>query len=99
MDMKEATELLRTKMASVNDLDAVLKFDCGADGVVVIDGKVNPHVVGTENRDDVACTVTLSPENFVGIITGKLNPGIAFVMGRIKVKGDKSGLMKLQKIL
>ena len=99
MTLAESVELLRSKLTKLSDLNQVLKFDCGADGVVVIDGKCNPPAVGTDNRNDVDVTVTLSAENFSKVVDGSLNPGIAFVMGKIKVKGDKAGLMKMQKVL
>jgi putative sterol carrier protein len=99
MTLQESVDTLRTKVAKVNDLNSVLKFDCGADGTVVIDGKASPHTVELASRDDADVVITLSADNFAGIVTGKVNPGIAFVMGKIKVKGDKSPLLKLQKIL
>lgn len=99
MSLQDSIQTLRTKVATVNDMGSVLKFDCGTDGVVVIDGKVNPHTVELGARDDADVTITLSADTFAGIVDGKVNPGIAFVMGKIKVKGDKSPLLKLQKIL
>lgn len=99
MSLQESIQTLRTKVSVVSDLGSVLKFDCGSDGAVVIDGKVNPHTVNLDTRNDADVTITLSAETFAGIVEGKVNPGIAFVMGKIKVKGDKAPLLKLQKIL
>lgn len=99
MSLHESIELLRKKLSGVTNLTQVLKFDCGPDGVVVIDGKASPPAISTADRSDVDVTVTLSAESFGKVVTGSLNPGIAFVMGKIKVKGDRSGLMALQKIL
>lgn len=99
MSFQESIETLRAKMAGVDDLGSVLKFDCGADGAAVIDGKAHPHTVEMSTRTDADVSITLSAETFAGIVSGKVNPGIAFVMGKIKVKGDKSPLLRLQKIL
>jgi hypothetical protein len=45
MDMQAITEALRAKVGQDSGLGAVLKFDCGADGVAVIDGKNVPNSV------------------------------------------------------
>ena len=45
MDMQACTEALRAKVGDASGLNATLKFDCGADGVLVIDGKSVPNTV------------------------------------------------------
>lgn len=44
-------------------------------------------------------TIEMSDENFERLIHGKLNATTAFMMGKIKVKGDLSLAMKLQSLL
>ena len=39
MDMQACTEKLRDKVGEQSGLNASLKFDCGTDGVIVLDGK------------------------------------------------------------
>ena len=39
MNIQECTDAIRTKVGDNSGLNAVLKFDCGADGVAYIDGK------------------------------------------------------------
>lgn len=74
--------------------DGSLKFDCGADGVVVLaDGDVS-----TIDRD-TDCTLRLSSENLAKLLTGKLNPMAAVMMGKIKISGDMSVAMKLSKLI
>jgi putative sterol carrier protein len=43
MDMQACTDALRAKVGDSSGLNAVLKFDCGADGVAVIDGRAVPN--------------------------------------------------------
>ena len=38
MDMPSITQAMRDKMGEDSGLNATLKFDCGDDGVVVLDG-------------------------------------------------------------
>ena len=65
--------------------------DLTGDGNWVTDGASDP---------EANCTVTVkSAEDWVGIATGKINPTMAFMQGKIKVKGDMSLAMKLQALL
>lgn len=98
MDMQAITTALRTKVGEDSGLGAVLKFDCGADGVAVIDGKSIPNSVSNEDRE-ADCTVTISRENLAALITGELNPMNGFMMGKFKVAGDMGVAMKLSRVV
>ena len=41
----------------------------------------------------------MSAQDFVDMRTGRLDPTIAFVNGRIKIRGDMGMAMKLQSVL
>ena len=98
MDMNACTEALRAKVGAASGLNATLKFDCGADGVVVIDGKSVPNTVSRDNRD-TDCTVAITLDNLVALLTGELEPATGFMMGKFKVSGDMSVAMKLQRVV
>ncbi len=98
MDMQACTEALRTKVGDSSGLNATLKFDCGADGVIVIDGKSVPNTVDNVNRD-TDCTVAITHENLVALIQGELEPATGFMMGKFKVSGDMSVALKLQRVV
>jgi putative sterol carrier protein len=98
MNMQEITERLRTKVGDSSGLGAILKFDCGVDGVAVIDGKSVPNTVGNEDRD-ADCTVAISKDNLEALLNGELNPTNGFMMGKFKVSGDMSVAMKLQRVV
>lgn len=71
-----------------------LKFDCGTDGVIVLsDGTAT-----TENRD-TDCTIKITQENLVKLLTGKLNPMTGVMMGKLKISGDMGVAMKLGQLL
>lgn len=74
--------------------DGSLKFDCGADGVIVL----ADNTVSTQDRD-TNCVLHLSTENLKKLLTGKLNPMTAVMMGKIKITGDMSVAMRLGKLL
>lgn len=98
MDIQQCAEALRGKVGENSGLDAVLKFDCGADGVVVIDGKSVPNTVSTENRE-ADCTVSITRENLEAMLAGELNPITGFMTGKFSVTGDMSVAMKLQRVV
>jgi putative sterol carrier protein len=98
MDMPACTEALRAKVGDSSGLNATLKFDCGADGVVVIDGKSVPNTVSNDNTD-TDCTVAITLENLAALLTGELEPATGFMMGKFKVSGDMAVAMKLQRVV
>lgn len=95
MSMQEVADTLNTKMAGSTELGATVKFDCGEDGVVFIDG--NAGTVTTENGD-ADCTVTLDKDVLDDLIAGDQDPTAAFMMGKLKVDGDMGIAMKLGSI-
>jgi putative sterol carrier protein len=98
MDMQQCTETIRGKVGESSGLDAVLKFDCGAYGVIVIDGKSVPNTVSNENRD-ADCTISISRENLEALLTGQLDSITGFMTGKFTVAGDMSIAMKLQRVV
>lgn len=98
MDMQACTEALRAKVAASSGLNATLKFDCGADGVAVIDARSVPASVSNEDRE-VDCTIGITLENLAALLSGELDPTTGFMMGKFKVSGDMSVALKLQRLM
>lgn len=98
MDLATATGMLRSKVGDSCGLNAVLKFDTGADGVVVIDGRSVPNTVDNTDRD-TDCTVSITMDSLGDLLTGELEPTTGFMMGKFKVSGDMSVALKLQRVL
>ena len=98
MDLQACTEALRAKVGESSGLDATLKFDCGADGVVVLDGKNVPNSVDNTDRE-TDCTIAITRENLAALMSGELEPATGFMMGKFKVSGDMSVAMKLQRVV
>jgi putative sterol carrier protein len=98
MDLRACTEALRSKVGESSGLNATLKFHCGDDGVVHIDGVAMPNVVSNDDRD-AQCTVLISLQNLAAMVAGELEPTTGFMTGRFTVEGDMSVAMKLQRIV
>lgn len=98
MDLPEITSALRAKVGDASGLGATLKFDCGDDGVVVIDGRSVPNTVDNADRE-TDCTIAITRENLAALVSGELEPTTGFMMGKFKVAGDMSVAMKLQRVV
>jgi putative sterol carrier protein len=98
MDLQACTEALRTKVGDSSGLNATLKFDCGDDGVVYLDGKSVPNTVSNHNID-ADCTIAITLANLGALMTGELEPATGFMMGKFKVSGDMSVALKLQRVV
>ena len=92
-DKDEIPQEMRERVAA-SDFDQVMKFDCGDDGVLVINKK---EVTREDMEAD--CTIRISRKNLEKLLKGDLNPMNAFLTGKIKVDGDVSVAMQLQTLL
>ena len=98
MSLESITQSIRTKMGDDSGLEATLKFDCGADGVIVLDGVSSPNTVSNTDAE-TDCTVTVSLENLQAMMDGQLNSVTGFMSGKLKVSGDMSVAIKLQRVV
>jgi len=99
MNLQSATDQLREKVGDDSGLGAVLKFDCGADGVVVVDASRVPNAVSNDATLPADCTVMLALDTLGDLLSGELEPVTGFMTGRFKVSGDMSIAMKLQRVV
>ena len=83
-----------TVLLEIDICKCTKKFDFG-DNKIVIDGTGDSNVVST-NDQEVDCTIVVSIDDLESLVNGSLNPMGAFMMGKIKVKGDMGVAMKLQ---
>ena len=98
MSLEQITEQMRTRVGASAGLKKSVQFDFGADGVVRIDDSAAPAVV--DNQDvPTDCTVKVSLSDFMDMASGKQNPQMAFMMGKLKVNGDMSVALQLGSIL
>ena len=87
--------------ALVGSTSAAYQFDLsGEDGgsyhIVLQDGKGE---AGAGAPASPNTTISMAASDFVALSTGKLDPTMAFMTGKLKVKGDMGLAMKLQSLL
>jgi len=87
-----------TKTAGMN---AIYAFDLSgeAPGQYHISLKDGSADVGEGVPENPNITITMKSEDFVDLATGKLDGTMAFMSGKIKIKGDMGLAMKLQSVL
>ena len=64
-----------------------------------LDCSKEPAVLTQGGTDGAKVEVTMSEEDFVNLANGNLNPQMAFLGGKLKVKGDMGLAIKLGLIL
>ena len=64
--------------------------------VEVKDGKINVEPYEYNDRN---CAVTMSLTDFNKLIDGKLDPVLAFTMGKLKVDGDMGKALEFANVL
>jgi hypothetical protein len=77
-------------------INAVYRFEVSGPqgGNWVVD--FTPGNPGVRQSDEEAqCTVSVTDVDFMAMLAGQLDPAMAFMSGKIRVKGDKLLAMKL----
>ena len=85
----------------VKGINAIYQFDITGDTACtwVVDCTVEGGNVKPEADPNAQCTITVSDTDFINIINGSLNAQMAFMQGKLKVKGNMGLAMKLQSVL
>lgn len=98
MSLETVTARIKEKLSFAPQINATVKFDFGEDGVVFVDATQSPPVISHDDAEAVT-TLSCSIETFTKIMDGAQDPNIAFMMGKLKVRGSMGVAMKLNGIL
>lgn len=103
--VQQTLEKLATKINAepkgITGLEAVYHFilsgeESGTYEVVFNDQKAH-YTYGTTK--EAGCKLEMSDKDFIKLVEGRLNPTVAFVTGKLKVRGDMGLSFKLQTVL
>lgn len=96
LNSMDLLELVRGKASNAPALGNSLKFDFGEEQIL-IDGANGSNIVSNENND-ADCTVKMTQDDFHALLSGRLNPMLAVMSGKIRIEGDMGVAMKLQSL-
>jgi len=90
----------RVNKDKIQGMNATYQFDITGDdgGKWYVEIADNDAKVVEGEAENPSITLTMSDQNFVDLVTGKLNGQTAFLTGKLKIKGDMTLAMKLQSI-
>jgi putative sterol carrier protein len=98
MSLESVKQQITQKLALASALNARAKFDFGDEGRLFVDATQTPPVM-SESDEEADVTLLCSLSTFEGFLNGTQNPNLAFMMGKLKVKGSMGLAMKLNGIL
>ncbi|MEM9920558.1 MAG: SCP2 sterol-binding domain-containing protein [Bacteroidota bacterium] len=97
MNLEALTSEFSKRANQSNPVGATFKFVLD-DMVIHVDGTGDSNVITNEDKE-ADCTISASMDTFMKIQQGKLNPMMAAMTGKVKIKGDMGLAMKLQSLL
>ncbi|GFS13578.1 hydroxysteroid dehydrogenase-like protein 2 [Elysia marginata] len=99
----EAFTALKTLLTEqlVNEVKASYQFNLSGSeqGDWYIDLKSGAGSAGQGTLESPDCTMALDSNLFLDMFAGKANSTTAFMMGKLKIKGDMMAAMKLEKLM
>ncbi len=102
MSLDSLAEQLKSQAAMNPPLGYRVRFDLGDDGALVWDGTVTPPEIATGSAGDGAepdTVLTLSLDDFGKLLSGNLDPTLAYMTGKLKIQGSTGVAMKLAAML
>jgi putative sterol carrier protein len=98
--VKAFFDTLAPDASKASGLNATFQFDItGDDGgqwfAKISDGNVE---IGAGTAENPTIVLTSTAANFLDLINGKINGQMAFLTGKLKIKGDMTLAMKLESL-
>jgi putative sterol carrier protein len=98
MTLESITQAVVSRAASTDALGSTIKFLFnGGEGAVFLDGSGSSNTVSNEDKD-ADCTVNVDLADFNDMLSGALNPMMAFMSGKLRIEGDMGVAMKLSSL-
>jgi putative sterol carrier protein len=96
MTFDELLAKVQDLAAKAGPLGNTLKVDLG-DQKIFLDGTGDENTVSTDDKE-ADCVLHATADNFSKLLQGDLNPMMAVMTGKLKIKGDMGVAMKVQSL-
>ncbi len=95
------TTTLQNNAAKNKGVNGVFQFDISGDDPMTFYFKLDDGApsVAEGTADNPSITISMAAPDFKDMIEGKLNGTMAFMSGKLKLKGDMGLAMKLESLL
>ena len=97
MSLETILEKLNQQAGNISPIGASVKFVLD-EHTIFVDGKGDKNVVTSEDKE-ADCVISTTIDTFNKLKSGELNPMMAVMTGKVKIKGDMGVAMKLQSLL
>lgn len=97
MNFESILSAVNAQAENLVPFGAKLKFVLG-DDIILIDGTGDKNVV-SQKDEEAGCTISTDTDTFMKLKSGDLNPMMAVMSGKVKIKGDMGLAMKLQSLI
>ncbi len=97
MEITKIKSDLAEKVNTIPPLGKKLKFKLD-EHIILIDGSSDLNEL-RDTDEDANCTISMSIDTYLKIQRGEMNPMMATLTGKIKVKGDIGLAQKLKKLM
>lgn len=88
---------IEEQAAKISPIGATVKFKLD-DQVIYVDGTGEGNKISTDDKD-ADCVISTTMDTFIKLRNGDINPMMAMMTGKIKIKGDMGVAMKLQSLM
>ncbi|MBS4172903.1 SCP2 sterol-binding domain-containing protein [Bacillus sp. FJAT-49736] len=99
--MQKIEDALNENPNLIEGFNAVYQYDITGDdgGTYQLHLKEGAAKVFNGAETEADCVLTLSEDNFKQMLLGKLNGTVAFMSGKLKIKGDIGKAIKMEGLL
>jgi len=92
-------EALQEALPKLHRLNSVLRFDLNDGTGHTVDARDGKVALVDDGSLEPDCTIKVSRENLIKLVSGEMDPILAYTLGRIKVQGSMDIAMKLVKAI
>jgi putative sterol carrier protein len=94
-------EQIKSGASALDGFNALYQFNLSGDdgGTWIIELTADRRDVRQGEDENAQCVINMTSTDFMAMVGGSLNPQMAFMTGKLKVKGDMGLALKLQTIL